>query len=101
MTLTPLRNALLAELYIMVIASGMFYASHIFGDSESAIIPIAMLSLFVLSASLMGYLFCYAPAALYFEGKKEEAVQFFLSTVFYFAGITLGVFALLFFVSNI
>jgi hypothetical protein len=92
----PLYNALLAEGYICLIASVMFYGQPLVREEDAVIMPIAMLSLLVLSASLMAYLFCYAPLALFLEGKKEAAVQFFFKTVGYFALITLGVFVLMF-----
>jgi hypothetical protein len=57
---------------------------------------IALISLFTLSAAVMGYLFCYQPAQLYFEGKKKDAVRLFLQTVAVFALITVILFGLLF-----
>lgn len=47
-----------------------------------------VLSLFVLSAAVMGYLFVYQPLKFFFEGKQQEAVRFFLLTVAFFAGIS-------------
>ena len=92
----PLYNALLAEGYICLIASVMFYGQPLVREEDAVIMPIAMLSLFVLSASIMAYLFCYAPLALFLEGKKEDAVQSIFKTVGYFALMTLGVFAIMF-----
>jgi hypothetical protein len=92
----PLYNALLAEGYICLIASVMFYGQPLVREEDAVIMPIAMLSLLVLSASLMAYLFCYTPLALFLEGKKEEAVRFFFKTVGYFALMTLLVLAIMF-----
>jgi len=44
-----------------------------------------MLSLFVLSAAIMGYLFLSEPLQLFLENKKQEAVTFFAKTVGIFA----------------
>ena len=93
---TPLHHALLAEGYICLVACTMYFGQSFVGEEDSVIMPIAMLSLLVLSVSIMGYLFCYTPLALFLEGKKEEALQFFFKTVGYFAGITLLVFTAMF-----
>jgi hypothetical protein len=92
----PLLNAVLAEGYICLVASIMFYGQPFVGEKDEVIMPIAMLSLLVLSVSIMGYLFCYTPLALFMEGKRDESLQFFLKTVGSFAGITLFVFGTMF-----
>jgi hypothetical protein len=92
----PLYNAALAEGYICLVASVMFYGQPLVGEKDAVIMPIAALSLLVLSASLMGYLFFYVPATLFVEGKKEESVRFFLKTVGSFALMTLVVFVAMF-----
>jgi hypothetical protein len=55
------------------------------GKVESIFIPIAMLSLFVFSAATMSYLFMYEPLQLFLEGKKKDAVNLFIKTLFVFA----------------
>lgn len=92
----PLYNAALAEGYICLVAFVMFYGQPFLREGDAVIMPIAMLSLLVLSVSIMGYLFCYTPLALFTEGKKEEAVNFFLKTVGAFALITAVVFSIMF-----
>lgn len=90
----PLLNAISALAYI----SGIVLIINVIGTlqlpSNQIIIPIIMLSLFTLSAAIMGYLFCYQPLILYLDGKKKEAVKLFLQTVGIFAlgilGILLG-----------
>ena len=74
----------------------MFYGEGLVGKEDEVIMPIAMLSLLVLSASIMGYLFCYTPIALFLEGKKEEALHFFIRTVGSFAIITIFMFGVMF-----
>lgn len=91
MTKNPLYNALAASAYIVILVSLMNFASKFQIDENiaSVIMPIIMLSLFTLSAAVMGYLFCYQPLRLFLEGEKENAVKLFLKTVGIFAAITL------------
>ena len=93
----PFLNALIATLYIMLVASLMYYAPKYIEPVDSVIVPIAMISLFTLSAAIMGYLFLYNPLQLYLDGQKKQATQLFLGTVFTFAGITVLIFLILFF----
>lgn len=88
MTKNPIINATLASAYISIIAFIMNYGSQMTPHTKSIIVPIAVVSLFTLSAAVMGYLFLYQPGQLYFEGKKKEAVNLFLQTVGVFGVIT-------------
>lgn len=96
MTKNPLINALAALLYIALVASVMFYGISHTAPVKSVIVPIAMISLFTLSAAVMGYLFLYQPLQLYLDGKKKAAVHLFLQTVAVFGGITTLILTLLF-----
>lgn len=96
MTKNPFANAFAAVFYIVIVASVMFYGMKHTGPDNSILIPIAMLSLFTLSAAMMGYIFFYNPILMYLEGKKKDAVDLFLKTLTIFAGITLILFILLF-----
>ncbi|KKP94691.1 MAG: hypothetical protein US77_C0016G0010 [Microgenomates group bacterium GW2011_GWC1_38_14] len=87
MTRNPLLNALGALLYIIVVSVVMFYGSSQV-KGTSVIGPIAVLSLFTLSAAVMGYVFCYQPLQLFLAGKKKEAVDLFLKTVGIFGALT-------------
>lgn len=91
----PLYNAVLAEGYICLVAFIMFYGGQFVGEEDSLIMPMAMLSLLVLSVSVMGYLFFYTPLALFLEGKKEDAVHVLLKTIGYFAVITVTIFSIM------
>lgn len=95
MTKNPLYNALLAAGYIVLVVSAISMFEGAEGP-ETILVPITMLSLFVLSAALMGYLFFYQPAMLYLDGNKTEAVNLFLKTLGFFAGITVLLLATLF-----
>lgn len=88
----PFLNAGLATLYISGVVSVLTYfdGQTPDGSEPSILVPMALLSLFVLSASVMAYLFLGQPFMLYHEGKKAEAVKFFFTTVVTFAVITLA-----------
>lgn len=70
-------------IYIALVAFLMSGTQKWFGQKpDPAIIaPIAFLLLFVISASVSGALILGKPVALYLEGKKKEAVQFFIFTL--------------------
>ncbi len=94
----PLTNAILATGYISIVATFMFYVPRHFDQPDNVLMPIAMLSLFVLSAAVMCYLFLLKPLQLYLDGQKQEAVSFFTRTLGSFAAITALVFIVLFLV---
>ncbi len=96
MTKNPFVNAAAASLYITGVALLMFNGERLFGPGKSILIPIAMISLFTLSATAMGYFFLYQPLLLFLDGHKKNAVNLFLQTVGVFAGITILIFILLF-----
>lgn len=76
-------NALGTLLYIALVASFLSHTAQIFGNSPEHIvlIPIAMLLLFVCSASITAGLVLGRPVLWYLDGKKKEAVQLFIVTV--------------------
>lgn len=96
MTKNPFINALFASLYICVVAFVMYYGTKLGGPKDTIVVPIAIISLFTLSAAVMGYIFLYQPAQLYFNGDKKSAANLFLRTVGVFAAITLLMLLLLF-----
>ena len=95
MTKNPLVNAFAAMLYISLVASVLFYGPKQTAPVNSVIVPIAMISLFTLSAAAMGYFFCFTPLQLYFDGKKKQAVNLFAQTVFIFGVFTVVALGLL------
>jgi hypothetical protein len=96
MTKNPFINAFSATLYITAVAAFMMYGSKSFPTKDTILAPVAMISLFTLSAAMMGYLFLYQPLQLFLDGHKKNALQLFLRTVTVFAGITVLIFILLF-----
>lgn len=78
-------HALGAALYIVLIVSVMFSFSSFMPKEDNIFMPITMLSLFVLSTAVMGFLFLSEPIRLYIEGQKKEAISFFTKTIGFFA----------------
>ena len=75
-----------AALYIVVLVSAASIIGAALKDQHDTIIdPIIMLSVFVLSAAVMGFLFLSEPLYLLMENKKREAVAFFAKVVGFFA----------------
>lgn len=96
MTKNPLLNALGATGYISIVGFVMNWGSSRAPKDPSFFAPIAVMSLFTLSAAVMGYIFCYTPMMLYFDGKKKQGVRLFLQTVGIFSVITFLFLTLLF-----
>jgi len=93
MTKNPLYNAIAASVYIIIVVFAMNFVFK-YETNEgiaSFITPIMMLSLFTLSAAMMGYIFCYQPLRLFLEVEKEKAVKLFVKTVGIFAIITFSI----------
>jgi len=88
MTHNPYLRAVFAAIYIIGVVLVMDTVTSITGPEDNLLIPMTILSLFVLSASVMGYLFLYVPLQLYFDNKRQEGLVFF--------GKTVGAFALMF-----
>ena len=96
MTKNPLVNGLGASLYIFLLVGLMTWGSKMVPREDTFMAPIVFLSLFTLSAAVMGYMFCYQPATMYFDGKKKQGMQLFLKTVIVFATITIALVVLFF-----
>jgi len=87
----PYLNSIYAEAYIVILVSLITYIGK--QDSpDNFFSPVAALSLFVLSAAVMGFLFLGEPLQLFLDGEKKQAVSFFMKTVISFAVITLILF---------
>jgi hypothetical protein len=68
--------------YIMAIVLLLSHAKFIFGETENEfLIPIFMLLLFVISASITGFLVLGEPLQLFFGNQRKEAVQMLFATL--------------------
>ena len=96
----PFLHALAAALYIVVIVLVIqLFGSALRDQKDTIIIPMTMLSLFVLSASIMGFLFLSEPLQLLMENRKQEAIAFFAKVVGIFACFV-AIFVILLFISS-
>lgn len=82
-------------LYIVGVAYLMFNGEAIFGQVKSFLIPVAMLLLFVFSASITSLLFFGRPILLYLAGFKKEGVRLVFYTLGFLFAITACVFLVL------
>lgn len=97
MTKNPLLNALSATGYIALVVSLIFYGPKFEHEVNGIIVPIVILSLFVLSAAMMSTIFFYQPIRMYLNGEKEPAFDLFLKTLVIFASVTVLIFSGIFF----
>ena len=88
-------DAIGTTLYIVLIASFIFYLQIFSEQKDIIIIPIAMLLLFVSSAAITGFLVFGKPIMLYIDGKKKEAISLFTYTIVILFLITLIAFVFL------
>ena len=96
MTKNPFLNAATAALYIIIVATIMYYGIEHADGMPGIVIPVVVISLFTLSAGVMGSLFLFEPLQMYFDGAKKPAAKLFLETLAIFAGVTLLLFIALF-----
>lgn len=93
----PFINALAASGYIVLVGALINFVSRTQGDKpDTFLAPITFLSLLTLSVAVMAFLFFYQPVQLFIDGKKKQALNFFVQTVAIFGGITVVILGLLF-----
>ena len=96
----PYLNAFMALGYIAGIILAISKTSSIAANTPDTLLaPVTMLSLFVLSAAIMGILFVYEPARLFLENQKQQALSFLIKTVGTFACFVVILAVLLFYTS--
>lgn len=71
--LKSLINALGVFVYVFIVALLLSHIEHAFDDKPSFLVPIFMLLLFIVSASITGLLVLGRPIHLYLSGLKREA----------------------------
>ena len=91
----PLLSAVSASVYIGAVASFMQFIGSIRHDTPDTIFDVmGVFSLFTFSAAVMAFLFFYQPVLKLIEGKKGEAVSYFLKTLGIFGLITAAILVL-------
>ncbi|MFA6136063.1 MAG: hypothetical protein WC705_01775 [Candidatus Paceibacterota bacterium] len=78
-----LVSAVLAVLYIGLVATVMTNIEKLFGegDPKTVLVPMSFLILFVFSAALMGIIILGKPILWYLDGFKKEAVKLVFYTL--------------------
>ncbi len=91
-----IRNGLLAALYVVAVASLIFYLPRSFDQQPNVMTFISMLLLFMVSALITGSLVLWSPAKLLVQGKTNEAFSLLAVT-----GATLAVLLVLAFAARL
>jgi hypothetical protein len=91
-----LGHAGLVLFYIWIIAEIMTHFDKKGGGNPGILVPIAILSLLVLSVTVVGTLIFGRPVLIYLNGQKKEAIQFLGYTVLWMFLITAIVLAVSF-----
>ncbi len=104
MSKNPFINAGAAAAYIGLVVFIIFgfadKVEHRIPENLIFLMPLTMISLFTLSASVMGYLFLYEPSLMILDGKRAEGAKLFLQTVAIFAMFVAIVVGILLFYST-
>ena len=85
--LQSLGHAVVVFLYITLVTLIMRSGEQLFAGEQNFWGPIVFLSLFVLSAAVMGALILGRPILLYLDGHKTAAVKFFGYTIAWIVAI--------------
>ncbi len=87
---SALINSLATAAYVIAIAIFMYWGGTVkIGRSNSFLIPISFLLLFVTSAAICAYLVFGKPAQMYLDGKKKEAFSLVTQTLIFLSAFTL------------
>ncbi|MBI5732995.1 hypothetical protein HY967_03495 [Candidatus Jorgensenbacteria bacterium] len=78
-------------IYVFLVASIMFNNKAIFGEEVGILVPLFMLLLFVVSASITGLLVLGKPIFLYINGFKKEALILLFATLAWLVVFLVGV----------
>jgi hypothetical protein len=91
----PFLNALAASAYVGAVVLFLHFLESMRHDTPDTVLDgMGFISLLVCSAAVMAFLFFYEPMVRLVEGKKGEAVSYFLKTLGIFAAVTAVVLAL-------
>jgi NADH:ubiquinone oxidoreductase subunit 6 (subunit J) len=91
----PFLNAGAAVAYIGAVALFMGFLESARHDKPDTLLDgMGFISLFVFSVAVMAFLFFYQPLLRLIEGKRAEALSYFLKTLGIFGAITLIVLTL-------
>jgi hypothetical protein len=86
-----LAHAAATALYVALVTLFMSNARYIFGEKDDALIPVFMLLLFIISATVTSLLVLGRPLQLYLAGSKKEAMTLLAATVGWLVAILFAV----------
>ncbi|MCE9585895.1 hypothetical protein K8R04_01085 [Candidatus Uhrbacteria bacterium] len=86
-------HVLATALYIVAVVSLLFSMPRSVDQSNSILLPIGMLLLFVFSALFTGSLVLGRPVLWYLDGKKKEAISLLMASIGMLFVVTLLVFS--------
>ena len=81
--------------YVALVAWVMHNGQKLFGNANSVFAGVAILLLFVVSATIVGLLVLARPITLYLDNQKKDAFKLLFYTIGWLAGIMIVIFALL------
>lgn len=81
--------------YVLAVAWLLSNGERIFGGQERLLVPIFMMTLLVVSATVTGLLVLGKPISLYLSGLKKEAFILLFSTIGWLIAFLLSVVAVL------
>ena len=88
---TAILNSLATYAYIIAVSFFIYFATGLkLGRGNSFLAPMALITLFVFSAALTGFLIFGKPAQMYVDGQKKDALSLLTYTLASFSVITLG-----------
>jgi|SRR3990167_4926979 len=90
-----LTHALGVLIYVSLIAAFLFNGQNIFGKDDKFLMPVAMLLLLVISATITGALVLGKPILLYLDGNKTDALKLFSYTLAWLTIMTIAVLIIL------
>jgi hypothetical protein len=90
----PFFNALAASAYVGAVVLFLHFLESMRHDTPDTVLDgMGFISLLVCSVAVMAFLFFYEPMVRLVEGKKGEAVSYFLKTLGIFGAVTAVVLA--------
>jgi len=89
LTIRSLLNSLGVFIYILAIACFFSNANKLFGAEDKFLMPVLMLLLLVLSATITSFLVLGKPIMLYLENQKSDAIKLLTYTIGWLAGLAI------------
>ena len=76
-----LINSIVAAIYIAAVSLLMSNGEKLFGKTTNVLDGVAILLLFVISATIVGFLILGRPLLMYLDSLKKESIKLFTYTI--------------------